>query len=588
VVVGTYKCCEKAVKYVTLKNKKSMINYIIQVVLFQVLFLAVYDLFLSKETFFVKNRWYLLSTPIVSFLLPLVKIPSFQKAIPQEYVTYLPEIILSPERVIQEASWYQSINYLMVLFLVGVVLFSILFATKLVKIIKLTRAYKLRKKEGYTLVLIPKQSKAFSFFNYIFLGEEIPDTQKEQIIAHELVHSKQKHSFDLLLFELLKIMMWFNPMVYSYQKRITLVHEYISDSVATKSTPKENYINQLLSNFFQVENIAFINQFYKQTLIKKRIIMMKKKQSKKMNQLKYLVLIPVLLSMLFYTSCSSSRQVTKTAKAIQITEEVVEVEEVDVSIESVSFMKIEKGPTFPGCETGDKDCFSKMVQKHFSRNFDAKLPNSLGLSAGKKRVFIGFKVDVNGGVVDVKVRAPHPKLKAEVLRVMKTLPKMLPGQIKGKNVAVNYTIPFTLLIDKVSSSSSSSSKVEISKGKSSDGSVNFMSIEIAPTFPGCSTGDKDCFSKMVQTHFGRNFDSDLPNSLGLSAGKKRVFIGFKVDVNGDVVDVQARAPHIKIKEEVIRVMRSLPKMIPGEQDGKNVAVNYNIPFALLVDEVTKD
>ena len=115
---------------------------------------------------------------------------------------------------------------------------------------------------------------------------------------------------------------------------------------------------------------------------------MKKKQSKKMNQLKYLFLIPVLLSMLFYTSCSSSRQVTKTVKAIEITKEV---EEVEVSIESVSFMKIEKGPTFPGCETGDKDCFSKMVQKHFGRNFDAKLPNSLGLSAGKKRVFIGFK-----------------------------------------------------------------------------------------------------------------------------------------------------------------------------------------------------
>lgn len=54
-VVGTYKCCEKAVKYVTLKNKKSMINYIIQVVLFQVLFLAVYDLFLSKETFLLKT-----------------------------------------------------------------------------------------------------------------------------------------------------------------------------------------------------------------------------------------------------------------------------------------------------------------------------------------------------------------------------------------------------------------------------------------------------------------------------------------------------------------------------------------------------
>jgi bla regulator protein BlaR1 len=421
-----------------------MINYIIQVVLFQVLFLAIYDLFLSKETFFTTNRWYLLSTPIVSFLLPLVKIPSFQKAISQEYTVYLPEIILSPERVIQETSWYQSINYLDVLFIGGVVIFCILFATKLVKIIKLTKAYKLHKKDGYTLVLIPKQTKAFSFFNYIFLGEEIPDTQKEQIIAHELVHSKQKHSFDLLFFELLKIMMWFNPMIFIYQKRITLVHEYISDAVATKSAPKENYINQLLSNFFQVENISFINQFYKQTLIKKRIIMMKKKQSKKMNQLKYLVLIPVLLSMLFYTSCSSSRQVTKTAKATEIIEEV---EEVEVSIESVSFMKIEKAPTFPGCDSGDKDCFSKMIKKHFSRNFDSKLPNGLGLSAGKKRVFVGFKVDVNGDVIDVKVRAPHIAIEEEVLLVMSSLPKMVPGEQDGKKVAVNYYIPFVVLVE---------------------------------------------------------------------------------------------------------------------------------------------
>jgi hypothetical protein len=109
-----------------------------------------------------------------------------------------------------------------------------------------------------------------------------------------------------------------------------------------------------------------------------------------------------------------------------------------------------------------------------------------------------------------------------------------------------------------------------------------MSIDTAPTFPGCNTGDKDCFSKMVQKHFGRNFNAKLPNSLGLSAGKKRVFIGFNVAVNGDIIDVQARAPHIKIKEEVIRVMRSLPKMMPGKQDGKNVVVNYNIPFAIVV------
>jgi bla regulator protein BlaR1 len=411
-----------------------MINYIIQVVLFQVLFLVIYDFFLSKETFFTKNRWYLLSTPILSFLLPLIKIPSFQKVVPQEFIVYLPEIILSPENVIKEMAWYQSVNYLHILFGIGVVIFSLLFTVKILQIAKLKRSYKRVKKEGYTLVLIPKQTKAFSFFSYIFLGEEIPNAQKEQIIAHELVHSKQKHSFDLLFFEFFKIIMWFNPMIFIYQKRITLVHEYISDAVATKASPKEKYINQLLSNFFQVENIAFINQFYTQTLIKKRIIMMKKKQSNKMNQLKYLVLIPVLLSMLFYTSCASSREGTK-------------VEKIENISESVSFMKIEKGPTFPGCDFGDKDCFSKNIQKHFSRNFDSKLPNGLGLSAGKKRVFIGFKVDVNGDVVDVKVRAPHSEIKEEALRVMSSLPKMIPGEQDGVKIVVSYTIPFTLMVD---------------------------------------------------------------------------------------------------------------------------------------------
>ena len=560
-----------------------MINYIIQVVLFQLLFLAIYDLFLSKETFFTKNRGYLLSTPIVSFALPLVQIPSFQKAFPKEYSIYVPEIILAPERSIQEASWYQSINYLDVLFGVGVVVFSILFILKLVKISSLIRVYKLRKKDGYTLVLIPEQTKAFSFFNYIFLGEEIPEAQKEQIIAHELVHSKQKHSLDLLFFELLKIVMWFNPMIYCYQKRITLVHEYISDAVATKSAPKGKYINQLLSNFFQVENIAFINQFYKQTLIKKRIIMMKKKKSKKMKQLKYLILLPVLLSMLFYTSCSSSREATKTSKIVKTFEEIEEIQETEVIIESVSFMKIEKAPTFPGCDAGDKDCFSLMVQKHFAANFDADMPNKLGLSAGKKRVFVGFKVDVNGAVVGVKVRAPHPKLTAEVLRVMRSLPKMVPGQQDGKPVAVSFTIPFTLLIEGIISS-----KIKNIKQSSVEDAVNFMAIDTAPTFPGCDSGDKDCFSKKVQMHFVRNFDSKLPNSLGLSAGKKRVFIGFKVAVNGDVIDVQVRAPHADIEEEVLSVMKTLPKMKPGKHEGKNVAVNYNVPFVLNVDEVAKD
>ena len=172
-----------------------MINYILQVILFQVLFLAIYDFFLSKETFFTKNRWYLLCTPVLSFLIPFIKIPSFQRAVPQEYIVYLPEIFLSPEKVINESSFYQSINYVNVLFWVGISFFSILFLIKLFKIINLIRENEVLKQPDFTLILIPNQSKAFSFFNYVFLGKEITETKRVNIIEHELVSTLDHASY---------------------------------------------------------------------------------------------------------------------------------------------------------------------------------------------------------------------------------------------------------------------------------------------------------------------------------------------------------------------------------------------------------
>ena len=340
--------------------------------------------------------------------------------------------------------------------------------------------------------------------------------------------------------------MWFNPMVYFYQKRTTLVHEYISDAVATKFEPKDAYINQLLSNFFQIENIAFINQFYKQTLIKKRIIMMKKKQSKKMNQLKYLVLIPVLLSMLFYTSCSENSTGETLAK--------------------------------------------KELQTRYS-NKDGILKSEKGEKETYLDSFFGFKKPIKGEEISLKNLSIQEREEYDSLvsrfkekskedsvfpeSILESISFHLYKMSNGRNM-------FAIIMDV----KGVSERIEKENIKSE--TVNFLKIDKAPTFPGCASGDRDCFSKMVKKHISRSFDTDLPNNLGLSAGKKRVFIGFKVDVNGNVIDVQARAPHVKIKEEVIRVMNTLPKMLPGEQDGKTVAVNYNIPLSLYVDKVVKD
>ena len=419
-----------------------MINYILQVMLFQVLFLAIYDFLLSKETFFNTNRGYLLSTPILSFMIPLIKIQSFQKIVSQEFINQLPEVVLSPENVIQQTAWYQSIQYIEVLFWLGAVIFIAFFLVKLFRLLRLIITSTIEKKRDFTLVFVKNQKTAFSFFNYVFLGKEISETQQQKVIAHELVHSQQKHSLDLLFFEVLKIVMWFNPMIYMYQKRITLLHEYISDAVVVKSATKETYINNLLSSLFQVENISFVNQFYKQSLIKQRIIMMTKTQSQKMNQLKYLLLIPVLASMLLYISCVDNGKSTKTEEVLVI-EEVIEIEEV-LEEESIAFMKLDKAPTFPGCEDGDKDCFQKEIQKHFFKNFNSQIANQLGLKSGKNRMIMLFKIDKQGNVADIKVKAPHKDLEAEATRVIKALPIMTPGEHDGKTVNVKYTLPIRI------------------------------------------------------------------------------------------------------------------------------------------------
>ena len=129
---------------------------------------------------------------------------------------------------------------------------------------------------------------------------------------------------------------------------------------------------------------------------------------------------------------------------------IVEMEEEEEVVEDVNFMIIEDVPTYPGCSGNNqerKDCFSRMVQKHFGKKFNADLPNELGLSPGKKKVFIGFKIDKNGNVVDIQTKAPHPKIKDEGEKVMSQLPKMKPGKQRGKPVGVKYSIPFTLIVE---------------------------------------------------------------------------------------------------------------------------------------------
>ena len=102
----------------------------------------------------------------------------------------------------------------------------------------------------------------------------------------------------------------------------------------------------------------------------------------------------------------------------------------------VPFGVIDQVPLFPGCESlstneEQKDCMSKEISMHVNKNFNTKLADELKL-IGRQRIHVIFKINREGDIVDVRSRAPHPALEAEAIRVIKTLPKMIPGKQKGK------------------------------------------------------------------------------------------------------------------------------------------------------------
>ena len=481
-----------------------MLQYIIQVVMFQLGFLLMYELLLKKETFFNINRLYLLVTPLVSLLLPLLKIESLSALVPADSISALSQVLLpevyiggQPENiqqlpavnVVQEQGL--QINWWLVTYVAGVVLSLILLLKKYQNLNHLFRFRRISEDKELRIIEVPNSKIACTFYKTVFLGDKLSEAEKQQILSHELVHVKQKHSLDLVFFEALKIIFWFNPLVYIYQSRIATLHEFIADANVVKTTTRRSYYEQLLNTAFNTQNISFINQFFNHSLIKKRIIMLQKSRSKTIAKFKYLFVLPLLFMMLTYVSCSENKegiekdepiyqQLTEIKLAVQEgkelsleeKEELFEIMKVVMNNEdrptppplppfeksaaskdnsnAVPFAVIEDVPVFEGCEDLSsneerKECMSRQITKFVNMNFNTNLGEELNLK-GVNRVITQFRIDETGKVVDVRARATHPALQEEAIRVISGLPQMQPGKQDGENISVMYSLPIVFQV----------------------------------------------------------------------------------------------------------------------------------------------
>lgn len=519
-----------------------MINYIVQVVLFQVLFLLVYDLFFQRETFFRLNRLYLLLTPVLSFLIPLIKFESFKNSIPEEYMVVLPEVVINPQVVIEQVSPepVKAYTSLTLLFYAGAFIFLIVFLYKLFGIYKLLKGKTIVKKKGYNLVFLDHIPSAFSFLNYIFVSKSLSEKEEQQIIQHELVHCRQYHTLDLLFFELFKIIMWFNPLIYIYQHRITLMHEYISDAEVVKISDKKMYFDKLLAETFRVQSISFINQFYKQSLIKKRIAMITKNKSHQLKQLKYLLLVPILASMLLYSSCEQTNETNDGVSKLQKQLVTLYRNDNDGGVKSMT-----------GSEETYFDIYSLFNDQQ--PNIELQSLNYNNLSALEKQEY------------DRTVEL-YKSMQNDAAKIESSLHCFKNGR---KVIVQKVTIP-----------------EREKKDYTNAEDVPFSVVSQTPTFSMCTGSNeelKDCLNKTLQTLVATNFDAEIVKGLDLESGRTRIYVQFKITKVGGVEVIGVRAAHSKLEEEARRVVENLPKMIPGMHNGKPVNVLYMLPISINVE-----
>lgn len=614
-----------------------MISYVIQTLFFQLLFLIGYDIFHKKDTFFNINRFYLLVTSILSLVLPFIQIESIQEKIPEEYVVNLPTVFIGQapqsDNITLTAvnthtvdNIFENINWWLFIYAIGVGIMLFRFLKRLFKLQQLKKNTTYTTVDNYKLYHLPNCKDAFSFWNSVYLGNDINQNEKEQILTHELVHLQHKHSVDLLWFESLKIIFWFNPLVYLYQSRITALHEFIADFKSISILGKKQYYRQLLNIVFDNEDIEFINQFFSKSLIKKRIQMLQKSKSKNRAKMKYLLVIPSLCVMLVMASFSklskefnpqttqevlptqseSKFKTTKQQLNTNKNQNIVVIDTVNKKQKELpELAKKEKNEITTTKKTKDTEKKTVLSVEDLNDRAARHKTNRLqNLSDEDKKIVSRLeqiKKRIEEGETDFATQAilhsedPGSKNNGGAYIVTKDAPfvKEFIKQaftLKEGEISNPFKTNFgwhLLTVEKIDEEKRHVRHILIQKKTE----FPFSVVEKTPATKNCdhlTDPDirKECFTTEVSKFVVSNFNIQIAKDLGLT-GVNRIYTRFKIDSLGNTTDIQVRAPLPQLEQETKRVIKLLPPVTPGEIKGKKVNVLFSLPIVFNIEPQEK-
>lgn len=311
-----------------------MILYLIKSVIVLSVCLGIYLAFLEREKMHRFNRAFLVGAIILGFVVPFlsfeVYIPSpkldngFHSAkeslqdqieVPAEYVLNSVGVPIASAldesrtrniytRKSQFKNASKGIQILLVVYFAGAGFFFIRFIAGLYNMYRQVLEGEKLEYQSATLVLLQGKVIPHSFLNYIFVSKQayeegnIPD----EILTHELTHVKQYHTIDVFFLELIKVVYWFNPVVYFFEKPVKINHEFLADQAVIHSDVDASQYQQVLLGSVARVSTSPLASTLTYSLTKKRLMMMVKKSSKRVLALKTLLLLPAMASVVLFLS----------------------------------------------------------------------------------------------------------------------------------------------------------------------------------------------------------------------------------------------------------------------------------------------
>ena len=264
-----------------------------------------YKIVLENTTLHTIKRFFLLGSLVVAFGIPFVTFTEYVEVAPM--VNPMAEFPLPTIETTVEATPVNYVPYLLgVVYGIGVLIFGFRFVRNMLRIFNKVRRNPKFKTRSVFHVLLQLPVTPHSFFNYIFFSKNNYETGTipPEVIVHETAHATQKHSWDIVAIELLRVVFWFNPLLYFIKHSIKLNHEFLADRAVLKQGTDAVAYQKILLDFSSLSSVPVLAHAINYSSIKKRFTVMKTHTTKRAAWLKTLLVLPLLAALVYGFSTS--------------------------------------------------------------------------------------------------------------------------------------------------------------------------------------------------------------------------------------------------------------------------------------------